>query len=281
MTKQEYTRLDRLPNTLPWVVGLAASVLVVFYALTFKQLPWSESPSAWGSFGDYVGGLLNPLVSTFTLIVAVKVWQLQKHELAKTQTAMADQAKTAEQQRSEQRFFDVLNLYLRTVDALEHEGSHGRSAIESWRMSKLRGANYGDHLAHPISWFFENGLQPANYGTGSKAVSLADLKQAWGKPDIDEFISPYLRVVFRLLTDAEFLFKDANDRRRYMKLFRAQLSANELTLIGLNLWLSDVGHNMRPVAETYGLLKHLPKSHLRTVLELEIPRVFGSSFAAQ
>lgn len=111
--------LEHLPGVLPWVAGVAALVLVMAYVWTFHALPANENPPAWGTFGDSVGGLLNPLVSTFTLIVAVKVWRQQKTELADTKEALKEQAKTAEQQRQEQRFFDLLNVCYRTVESIQ------------------------------------------------------------------------------------------------------------------------------------------------------------------
>lgn len=257
-----------------------ACMAVGAYIFAFHAWPTHEVPAAWGTFGDFVGGLLNPVVSTLTLFVAIQVWHLQRKELEETKTVLAEQAKTAEQQRSEQRFFDVLNLYFRTVDVLGYREHHGRRALEQWSTSQLKGNTYNSPKDYSLPWFFTNGFSPVVSSSGNppQQVSITELKAAWNKPIIDEFLSPYLRVVFRLLTDAEDLFKDPNERRRYMKLFRAQLSSDELTLIGLNLWLSDIGQKMRPVANTYGLLKHLPEGHLRTALEKEMPEIFGKTF---
>jgi hypothetical protein len=256
-----------------------ACMAVGAYIFAFHAWPTHEVPAAWGTFGDFVGGLLNPVVSTLTLFVAIQVWHLQRKELEETKTVLAEQAKTAEQQRSEQRFFDVLNLYFRTVEVLGYREHHGRRALEQWSTNQLKGNTHDSPRDHSLPWFFTNGFSPvSSSGNTPQQVSIPELKTAWNKPIIDEFLSPYLRVVFRLLTDAEALFKDPEDRRRYMKLFRAQLSSDELTLIGLNLWLSDIGQKMRPVANTYGLLKHLPKGHLRTALEQEMPEVFGKTF---
>lgn len=260
-----------------------AIIAVGSYAYTFHAWPTHEQPEAWGTFGDFVGGLLNPVIAACTLFVALGVWKLQKTELKDTQDALKDQAKTAVQQRSEQRFFDVLNLYFRTVDVLGYREHHGRRALEQWSTSQLKGDTYNSPKDHSLPWFIKNGFSPVVSSSGNppQQVSITELKAAWNKPIIDEFLSPYLRVVFRLLTDAEDLFKEPDERRRYMKLFRAQLSSDELTLIGLNLWLSDIGQKMRPVANTYGLLKHLPKGHLRTELEKEMPEVFGKTFDSQ
>lgn len=105
-------------NRLPAIAGLFAAIFIGSYIFTFRTLPTNENPSAWGTFGDYMGGLLNPLISLFTLMVAMKVWKLQKTELLETRKAVEEQGKTAEQQRQEQRFFDLLNVYYRTVDSV-------------------------------------------------------------------------------------------------------------------------------------------------------------------
>lgn len=80
-----------------WIVDNAAMVVIVFglcsvgfYALVFRNLPFTESPEQWGSFGSYLGGLLSPLISIFTLVVAIKVWNTQKAELAATTAALQD-----------------------------------------------------------------------------------------------------------------------------------------------------------------------------------------------
>ena len=85
-------------HPLPVIAGVLALLLIIGYALTFKALPAGENPAAWGTFGDYMGGLLNPLISLFTLMVAMQVWKLQKTELLETRKAIEEQGKTAELQ---------------------------------------------------------------------------------------------------------------------------------------------------------------------------------------
>jgi hypothetical protein len=96
------------PHQWPWFVFIAAGLLVLIYWIVFRALPWTSDPSAWGSFGDYMGGLLNPAVSTLTLVVAIKVWAQQREELEETKRALKDQAETAQANRREQRFFDLI-----------------------------------------------------------------------------------------------------------------------------------------------------------------------------
>lgn len=44
---------------------------IAFYVYRFSATEISSSPSDWGSFGDYIGGLINPIISLATLIVTI------------------------------------------------------------------------------------------------------------------------------------------------------------------------------------------------------------------
>ncbi len=115
-------------SRLPVIAGGSALVLIAGYAAVFGGLPFDQNPSAWGSFGDDMGGLLNPLISLFTLAVAVKVWQLQKTESTETRNALEEPLKTAEQQRAEARFFDLCTVFmvLRQAQTTLGEAHHYR-----------------------------------------------------------------------------------------------------------------------------------------------------------
>jgi hypothetical protein len=66
----------------------------------------------------------------------------------------------------------------------------------------------------------------------------------------------------------------------YVKLLRAQLNGKEIELLALNMWLDDEGTKIIPLAEKYGILKHLPSGQLRSHLENVFPpNVFGRKFA--
>ncbi len=276
MTKQEYTPLDRLPNKLPWVVGIVAFALAIVYVCTFHKLPWNESPSAWGSFGDYVGGLLNPLVSTFTLIVAVKVWAQQKTELEETKKALEDQAKTSEQNRREQRFFDLMQVYQQALDTFQEmsggHAKHGKPALDKWLKEN-------EIFSRPSPYPGLHNPLPDRLNAHYKNWG-DECAQKWQKPEVSGKFDHYFRVIFRILQDAESLLGE--DRYRFMRLFRAQLSRSELILLSWNLWQSTEGKKMLGIAGTYGLLKHLPRGVLRDTLEDNLPaNVFGRKFVAR
>ncbi|GAB4088902.1 putative phage abortive infection protein [Hydrogenophaga soli] len=276
-----------------WLLLLAvagAAALALVYANVWS-LPLHGNGDKLGQMGDFFGGLLNPLVSLLTLFVAISVWQLQREELKLTRDeleqsrlAMEDQAKTAEQQRQEQRFFDLLNVYQQTLgsvvliarmsatsDVPVHYG--GKEAIAHflrsegaiWSNFDTRGAT------DPLDTF---------YDTHRRQDSRNELCPKWNTDAIRALFDHYFRVVFRILLEANNLLGDQDER--YIKLFRAQLSRAELTILACNLWLDEEGNKMVPLAEKYQLLEHLHRGYLRNALEQELPPlVFGRTRAAE
>lgn len=77
-------------------------VLIVFFFLAlayitnFHSHAISADPGDWGSLGDFIGGVTNPLISTIALIYLAKAYYTQKIELAETRIALRDTAKHSE-----------------------------------------------------------------------------------------------------------------------------------------------------------------------------------------
>ena len=255
------------------VIVIVAALVVCFLFLLFFWTEWSPARTGTGELGqmgDFFGGMLNPLVSAVTLYVAIRVWQLQKVELQATKNALDEQAKTAEQQRQEQRFFDLLNVYQRTVDSIYHATDVSRLQQNTRTLLSATG-KFG------VSLWLSDASCLRLYATGDTIIDTQSAKRDWISRDSPGSFDHYFRVVFRILSEAEALLGDQHIR--YIELFHAQLSRSELIILAYNLWLDDEGKKMIPLAEKYGLLKHLPTGPLRTELEKLHPQVFGHTRA--
>ncbi len=64
----------------------------------------SNDKGEWGTFGDYVGGTLNPLFSLAALFALLHTIQLQNKQISDTNTAI-------EMQQFETNFFQMLDLF--------------------------------------------------------------------------------------------------------------------------------------------------------------------------
>ncbi|WP_394973910.1 hypothetical protein [uncultured Croceitalea sp.] len=52
---------------------------IVFYAFHFSSFKISDNPEHWGVFGDFVGGIINPIISILSLIVlGLLTWLVAK-----------------------------------------------------------------------------------------------------------------------------------------------------------------------------------------------------------
>jgi hypothetical protein len=268
----------------PYLVGFVLIALVAAYVLAFASFGWSKSPEAWGQLGDYIGGILNPVVALCALIALVVSIQLQKaelaatrSELASTKTVVEEQAKIAEQQRREQRFFDVLRLYQETLRSVEFDrptdqgirSYAGKGAFQYISNSRYR-TTAGGNATNNLPTL----LQQQGPLTDDDKPSFSSAMEQWAS-----LLDHYFRVIFLLLREAEPTL--GSDHFRYVKYLRAQLSKDELQLLTVNMLFDPEGARMVPWAAKYGLLKHLPPGRLRSFAKTKLPReVFGKHWAA-
>lgn len=96
------------PNRLLWVLGGIAVAAFIFvlerYINNFKTFPIANDSATWGTFGDYLGGTLNPIISFLALIGLLYTI----HQQAQEMQAMRDELeRTAEQQSRQSEIFNL------------------------------------------------------------------------------------------------------------------------------------------------------------------------------
>lgn len=65
-----------------WTTVILALIPIFFYLYKFGSFTFSEDKAEWGTFGDYVGGILNPLISILTLGVTVYIaYSINEYEM--------------------------------------------------------------------------------------------------------------------------------------------------------------------------------------------------------
>lgn len=64
----------RLLITLATIIAiLLIASPIYFYVKDFHSLQRSTNPADWGTFGDYFGGILNPIISFLTLVITIVI----------------------------------------------------------------------------------------------------------------------------------------------------------------------------------------------------------------
>jgi len=84
-------KIERTIRTTLWFAGAAVVLAIGCYVYWFYfklGRDFSPDPDAWGQLGDYIGGLLNPIVAVCTFYWLTQSVRLQKTELSDTRVAL-------------------------------------------------------------------------------------------------------------------------------------------------------------------------------------------------
>ncbi|KQV48743.1 hypothetical protein ASC95_22890 [Pelomonas sp. Root1217] len=111
------------------LIGALAAVITQFmYWWKFSHgfLNLSDSQEVWGQFGDYVGGVLNPIFSSlaFSGLVVTIVLQARQIDMMNRQSDMAKQQSELEIQRVQSTVADRIDGLLAAkvhVDSVQHQ----------------------------------------------------------------------------------------------------------------------------------------------------------------
>ncbi|WP_313334029.1 hypothetical protein [Comamonas sp.] len=92
-SSEQLVQLERKVRTWKWWVAGFAVCLVATYLIYFGvHLGQSAATDAstWGTFGDFVGGLMNPVVAFAAFFWLTESVKIQKQELADTRAELAE-----------------------------------------------------------------------------------------------------------------------------------------------------------------------------------------------
>lgn len=245
-------------------VVVAAVVLLVYAANFFGKL--SGDPAAWGQFGDYVGGLLNPTFSLLALLALLATLGLQLRELRmsvrelrNSAEALRRQNETLHQQTFEGTFFQLLRFHSDVTSTVEFEnmGLRGRSALR--------------YLLKDLETQLNEFEAKTDY---EKFV----LQYDYFYRDHQEQLGHYFRLLYNIV---KLIHRtEGIDRQLYVDLVRAQLSSHELTWLFYNC-LSEWGRDkFKPLVEEYAMLKSLPNDIVPpdALLHRYDVKAFGGSY---
>lgn len=96
---------------------VAVVVVLSFYFFSFHyQL--SDDNGDWGTFGDFFGGTLNPILSFLALVIVLKTYLSQQEELKETRKILEEQSETQKRQQFENTFFELLKVHNQELENL-------------------------------------------------------------------------------------------------------------------------------------------------------------------
>jgi len=272
------------------VAALAIFIVAGAYVVHFWGVPLAEKGDVWGQFGDYLGGVLNPVfgfLSVFALLVALVLQtrelklsreslklsqeelRLSREEQAKAAEALALQNKAIQKQSFEQTFFAWLGTYREILGEVQNGEGHGREALKHMWQRELSGEfisgwdsitfSGNSMIPEALVGFGIDSLKAArreHYPVISKAAG-----ETWGMlyKTFEIQLDSFYRVLYRLLKwideqPSELL--SCTDKWLYVGIVRSQLSWIEMVFLFYN-GMSARGTKFKDLINRYALFDNL------------------------
>lgn len=237
---------------------VAVLLIVLFLTVDFAG-HWHNFPL--GTYGDFFGGLVNPLITGASLIALALTIVMQGLQLKDVKSESAEAKLAIRKQAFDTSFFNMLELHNSIVLDLKFK----TSIVEtSW--ARMKGVSYsakdslsarelaiGRKVFDEVLWLLD--YVGRNGGRSLDAYKLLQDQH-------NDILGHYFRNLYQILkyidrTSKEL--KDKFDAEFYSGLLRAQLSANELLILLYNCSGKIVdGGEFRKLLITYHMLEHIP-----------------------
>lgn len=251
-------------NSINWIFFLALFAIGVTAIFFFWGQDYDFSSriehEVWGTFGDFVGGLIGTILALFSVVLMYTTFASQR-ELTKqserTQMQIAADAnrfhdKVEESNRFNSLFFELLNFYKSLCKDLD-------SYIEK-KVDEYPVVDYFEFFRTSLYEGFKPGV---NIGI-SRNLSRESYLRFYANESAR--ISPLFRTLYRIIDLIHNSKIDDKEKLRYVKIIRAQLNENELFMLRYNC-MTPYGEKFIEYVNLYRLLKHLP---VLSLLEFKI-----------
>ena len=231
------------------VVAVALSIIGFFFFVSHRYYSVAKpiDGSVWGEFGDFIGGVIGTIIAYISIRLLVATLNTQAKGNDVTKEAADLSLYESKLQRLYSNFKMMLELY------------HSKLAEFNKDDNSPHAFKGLDFLKRKKDAIIDTYNSPENsYTTRNKeAVKLFSDFYAENRP----VASVYFRIIYRLL---EMIFRaeiESEDKAKFAKMLRCQLSEEELFFIRYNA-MTNNGSNMRKLLNQYNMMKHLPEFSL-------------------
>jgi hypothetical protein len=260
-----------------WGFVLLGFVAALLGLMVTWNTPGGFNLTNLGTFGSYLQGSVSSLWALAGLLFIFVTFRAQKRQLAQQEAELEEQKHQSDLQLHsiqlqsfENSFFQLLLMLGQIVNEMkefkQEAGPDGRSQVQR-TVLKVHGR---DCFAY---WYqlLQAGFTPQKLAELA-GVDLPENRELeiTARTYFEDFykhrqssLGHYFRTLYHLLKfiDSAPVLKTNEDKRRYVNLARAQLSAYELILIFYN-GIQPVAANFKKLVEEFGLLEHLDRGLL-------------------
>lgn len=245
------------------VVAVALSIIGFFFFISHRYYSVAKpiDGSVWGEFGDFIGGVIGTIIAYISIRLLVATLNTQAKGNDVTKEAADLSLYESKLQRLYSNFKMMLELYHRKLAEFNNEDENvdAETGLAFLKIKKKEIFDTFDD--HDDSYTTRN----------KEAVKMFSDFYAENRP----VGSVYFRIIYRLL---EMIFRaeiESEDKAKFAKMLRCQLSEEELFFIRYNA-MTNNGANMRKLLNQYNMMKHLPelslpefKGHVKDGLNLK------------
>jgi hypothetical protein len=235
------------------------AIVIVFIINIF-----SIGKSGFGEWGDFFGGVLNPILTFLTFMGLLITIILQQSELKQSREEFKGQKESLENQEFDNKFFQMLNLLNNINDRLvvniKKEDLKGKDVFEYLKEKLYHNINtqYTQHL-------YENSLYN-EFEENVKYNSLYEDKFSYFKNEFNEFNNKYDTTfkyyfinLYQILKYIDTYCHNTKEAKEYTNMIRAQLTKNALILLAYNaIGVQNFTTNQyQLLVEKYEFFEHL------------------------
>ena len=233
-----------------WILGACVLASILIYIATFYNLSFTNCPSDFGIFGDYIGGVVGTLVGLIGIVFLYRTYRIQV-DISNHQEAKQDR------QQFETAFFSLLSQQRNILQNLEGEFQ----VKKGLPLEKVIGYQFLSRLRLDLSLrLLDLNYEPKLLNTSNTSntnllkIQVNCIYQELFQGYADQ-LGHYFRHLYHLLkfVDESELF----DKKKYMDLIQSQMSSDELYLTAIN-GISNYGRKrMLPLLNNYSFLENL------------------------
>lgn len=275
---------EQLRSWLSWMFAFAVVIIFgvfLFYAFNFSG-GLSDNNGKWGTFGDFFGGTLNPILSFMSLTallltvvlqsrqaeISLKALEVSSKELEETRNelnrAASAQEKTEKiqaKQSFEMTLFNLIELHHKLASSLKFNAKNTIENLDSKTQQKFNNSTLNRRAPFEGRLVFDGIVEFITHDCKNIPEIIIERYKTIQKTHND-VLGHYFRNLYQILK----IIKNHNnesisddEKKGYASILRSQLSTKELALLFLNCLdgVSDDGR-FRNLLVEYKMLEHLP-----------------------
>lgn len=244
------------------IIITIALTVIIFYVYNFGNNKLSNDTGDWGTFGDYIGGTLNPILAFFSFLALCYTINLQNKQLQITDEQLA-QNKLALEQNA--KALELNNQELKnSTEQLQLSAKAQLEMEKTQRIQRFEGlfTYMANELSRMQGNLNELSIQNILRRSGRKSYRYVEIRNTLGRDAKYSHFCIYLYQILKLIDDQDDNVISLQDKKRYSNIIRSSLDKSSLQLCFLNNTILGVYDSdfvkYKVLLEKYRFFEHMP-----------------------